>query len=101
MKYLHLFWIATVFLFFSCNKESGSTMNLPPGDITLSNKFIDEDQPSGTLIGTLKAADPDNTQHQFSLVTGKNDDKFRINDPGLNQPLDLTTVIRINMIYGL
>ena len=33
--------------------------NQPPTDITLSNKTVDENQPTNTLVGTFSATDPD------------------------------------------
>ncbi len=57
--------------------------NLPPTDIYLSNKSIIENQPVGTLIGTLSTKDNDSDEHNYFLSTGDGDDdntKFTIED---------------------
>ena len=41
---------------------------LPPTGITLSNASVLEDQPAGTLIGTLSATDPDGDADTFRLL---------------------------------
>jgi hypothetical protein len=47
--------------------------NLAPTDISLSNDDVDENQPSGTDVGTLSTTDPDSGDHTYSLVTGTGD----------------------------
>ncbi|KRF38920.1 hypothetical protein ASG96_16230 [Terrabacter sp. Soil810] len=45
-------------------------VNEAPTDITLTNSSVPENQPVGTLVGTLGAVDPDVGQtHTFSVVT--------------------------------
>ncbi|NTW01615.1 MAG: hypothetical protein HGA19_09925, partial [Oscillochloris sp.] len=44
--------------------------NDPPSDIALSASSVDENQTSGTTIGTLSATDADSTNFTYSLVTG-------------------------------
>ena len=45
----------------------GVAANMAPADIALSNASIDENQPSGTTIGTLTATDPAAQTHTFTL----------------------------------
>src|SRR5205807_1521387 len=45
--------------------------NSVPTDIGLSNAAVDENQPSGTTVGTLSTTDPDaGDTHTYSLVSG-------------------------------
>ncbi|MBI5935697.1 MAG: InlB B-repeat-containing protein [Chloroflexi bacterium] len=56
--------------------------NNPPTNISLSKTSVDENLPSGTVVGTLTATDPDVTDtHTFSLACatpGANDASFQI-----------------------
>ncbi|HEY9698799.1 MAG TPA: cadherin domain-containing protein [Trichocoleus sp.] len=46
-------------------------VNEAPSDITLSANNVDENQPIGTVVGTLSTADPDaSSSFTYSLVTG-------------------------------
>ncbi|MBN2485728.1 MAG: T9SS type A sorting domain-containing protein [Bacteroidales bacterium] len=45
-----------------------------PVDIHLSNSTIHEDEPVGTVIGVLKATDPQNNIASFELVSGTGDE---------------------------
>ena len=45
-------------------------VNDPPTGVALSSTSLTENQPAGTLIGTLTATDVDNPPHTFSLVSG-------------------------------
>src|SRR5438105_1998005 len=46
-------------------------MNDAPTDIALSSAAVDENQPSGTTVGTLSTTDPDaGDTHTYSLVSG-------------------------------
>src|SRR5439155_9733233 len=48
--------------------------NQAPTDIALSNSSVDENQPSGTTVGTLSTTDPDfGDTHTYSLVSGTGD----------------------------
>ena len=48
--------------------------NFDPTDISLSNSSIDENQPSGTVVGTLTTTDPDaGDNHTYTLVAGTGD----------------------------
>jgi uncharacterized delta-60 repeat protein len=48
--------------------------NFPPEAILLSNSTILENQPAGSVVGTLKAADPnEGDTHTFTLVSGSGD----------------------------
>ncbi len=50
---------------------SGTGLNNPPTDITLSNASVPEDSPVGTVVGTLGAADADaGDTFTFALVSG-------------------------------
>src|SRR5207302_6617586 len=45
--------------------------NSVPTDIGLSHAAVDENQPSGTTVGTLSTTDPDaGDTHTYSLVSG-------------------------------
>ncbi len=49
-------------------------LNDAPTDITLSSVAIEENQDSGTVVGTFSTADPDmNQSHTYSFVTGTGD----------------------------
>jgi hypothetical protein len=63
--------LATTFTITVVNQSDDK--NLPPTDITLSNNAIDENQPVGTVIGTLLSEDPDNAIFSYSLVDGNGD----------------------------
>src|SRR5439155_3009213 len=48
-----------------------SNVNEAPTDVALSKSSVAENQPSGTTVGTLSAADPDaGDSASFSLVAG-------------------------------
>src|SRR5205807_2470647 len=50
---------------------SVTDVNDAPTDIGLSNAAVDENQPSGTTVGTLSTTDPDaGDTHTYSLVSG-------------------------------
>ncbi len=58
-------------------------VNHPPADITLNNAGVAENQPSGTLVSTFSAIDPDaGDTHTYALVAGPsgtlNNDSFYI-----------------------
>jgi len=57
--------------------------NFDPTDISLSNSSVDENQPSGTGVGTLSTTDPDSGDtHTYKLVAGSGDTdnaSFQIN----------------------
>ena len=54
--------------------KSPPARNHPPTDIALSSDSVAEDQPAGTLVGTLDAADEDaGDTHTFTLVNGAGD----------------------------
>jgi Ca2+-binding RTX toxin-like protein len=51
--------------------HGGISTNHAPTGIVLSNTSVDEDQPVGTIVGTLSAVDPDaGDSHTFALVAG-------------------------------
>src|SRR5204863_10037583 len=48
--------------------------NQAPTDVSLSNSSVDENQPSGTTVGTLSTTDPDlGDTHTYALVSGTGD----------------------------
>ncbi len=47
--------------------------NDPPTDIGLSSADVDENQASGTAVGTLSTTDPDSVSHTYTLVAGTGD----------------------------
>jgi hypothetical protein len=48
--------------------------NAAPTDIALSNSSVDENEPSGTAVGTLSTTDPDaGDSHTYALVAGAGD----------------------------
>ena len=49
-------------------------INERPTDILLSNSRIDENQPAGATVGTLRADDPDSSNHTFEFESGFGDD---------------------------
>lgn len=61
---------------------SVTNVNEAPTDITLSSSSVDENQPSGTDVGTLSTTDPDSGEtFTYSFVSGSGDDdnaKFQI-----------------------
>ena len=51
--------------------ECEVTPNEAPTDLTLAPTAVSENQPAGTVVGTLSAVDPDaGDTHAFTLVTG-------------------------------
>ena len=76
-------------------KESGTRtvtitidpVNDPPANISLSPSSVDENEPSGTLVGILSSADPDaGDTHSYALVTGAGSDdngQFQISNDRL------------------
>ena len=51
------------------------SQNRPPTGIALSNTSVAENQPAGTMVGTLSAGDPDpGDTHSFALVPGAGSD---------------------------
>ncbi|MCJ7548605.1 MAG: sortase, partial [Anaerolineae bacterium] len=54
-----------------CDLGAFELENYPPTDISLTNNSIDENQPSGTLVGTLSTTDPDSGDaHVYNLQSG-------------------------------
>ena len=52
----------------------GAGRNRPPTDILIADNSVPEDQPAGTVVGTLDAADADaGDSHTFALVNGAGD----------------------------
>nr|WKN38344.1 FG-GAP-like repeat-containing protein [Tunicatimonas sp. TK19036] len=45
--------------------------NQVPTNLLLSNNIIAENQPAGTIIGTLTTADPDDNAHTYTLIAGE------------------------------
>ena len=62
--------------------------NDPPTGMSLSSDNVDENQPSGTVIGTLSTIDPDDTNFRYSLVGG-NVGAFRIDGDKLETATEL------------
>ncbi len=64
------------------------TPNNPPSDIQLSNSAVEENRPTGHLVGALSATDPDTSDiHAFTLISGTGSDDnahFQINDNELS-----------------
>lgn len=59
----------------SINDVSDPVANQSPTDISLNMSTIDENEPSGSLLGRLTTTDPDaGDTHTYSLVTGTGDD---------------------------
>jgi hypothetical protein len=55
--------------------DRGSTSNSPPTSIALTSSSIDENQPSGSIIGTLASADVNaDDAHTYTLISGIGDD---------------------------
>lgn len=54
----------------------GEDANSAPTDISLSDSSINENQPSGTLIGTLTGSDPDGDSLSFTLTEDSDDNAF-------------------------
>ena len=50
--------------------DVSDTENRTPTDITLSNNAIDENQPIGTVIGTLTTEDSDSDSFTYALASG-------------------------------
>lgn len=73
--------------------------NQPPEDIQLSNAFIQENQPQGSIIGTFSSTDLNPTDtHTYTLVAGNgtndaDNGMFMISDNQLltNKPFDFET----------
>jgi hypothetical protein len=56
-------------------KKPPEGRNRPPTDILLADSSVPEDQPVGTVVGTLGASDEDaGDSHTFALVNGAGDD---------------------------
>jgi hypothetical protein len=63
---------------------SVTAVNNPPTDITLSNSSVDENQPVGTLVGSLTATDPDpGDTHTFTFCGGADDASFQLSGNNL------------------
>ena len=45
-----------------------------PSDVTLSSTSVEENQPAGTVVGSLSATDDDSRTFSYSLVAGEGDD---------------------------
>jgi hypothetical protein len=61
-----------------------NAVNNPPTDITLSNSSVDENQPVGTLVGSLTATDPDpGDTHTFTFCGGADDASFQLSGNNL------------------
>ena len=77
--------------------DRGSSSNSPPTGIALNSSSIDENQPSGAIIGTLASADVNiDDTHTYTLISGVGDDdnsSFTINNNELksNEVFDYKT----------
>ncbi|MEO9482539.1 MAG: FG-GAP-like repeat-containing protein [Ekhidna sp.] len=49
------------------------TTNVPPSDLDLDSKFVDENAPVGSLVGTFLITDPDDVTHTYEFVAGTGD----------------------------
>jgi hypothetical protein len=59
--------------------ESVTTLNHAPTDIALSNSSVAEEQPAGTIVGTLSTTDPDaGDTFTYALVAGPDNTPFAI-----------------------
>ena len=51
-----------------------TAVNDAPSDITLTGSSVAENEPAGTVVGSLSASDIDSTSFTYSLVAGAGDD---------------------------